>query len=226
MNYWLIWTVFSVVHSYISNKIKVSVLWAVYLLISPAAALLNFDHFKLSAGSNITEFPEYEGKKLFRTKCSTKTSIVWIFSSAISTKLIYQNILIDSYSELPTTFQINGVFSLWNSLLIRHIYWMLHVNFCIVQMSIAIINAFICRLFICCARIVHWTRTYTISQQKVVSFAWALQMHLHTKGVAYRKLTFWYIHRHIEINKVHFARTRHNTHTHTPNVTYLSIIYA
>lgn len=192
----------------------------------PGCGSIELWSFQTKCWKQYNWIPGIREKKLFRTKCSTKTSIVWIFSSAISTKLIYQNILIDSYSELPTTFQINGVFSLWNSLSIRHIYWMLHVNFCIVQMSIAIINAFICRLFICCARIVHWTRTYTISQQKVVSFAWALQMHLHTKGVTYRKLTFWYIHRHIEINKVHFARTRHTTHTHTPNVTYLSIIYA
>lgn len=79
MNYWLIWTVFSVVHSYISNKIKVSVLWAVYLLISPAAALLNFDHFKLSAGSNITEFPEYERKNYFEQNVRPKLALFGYF---------------------------------------------------------------------------------------------------------------------------------------------------
>lgn len=119
----------------------------------PGCGSIELWSFQTKCWKQYNWIPGIREKKLFRTKCSTKTSIVWIFSSAISTKLIYQNILIDSYSELPTTFQINGVFSLWNSLLIRHIYWMLHVNFCIVQMSIAIINAFICRLFICCARI-------------------------------------------------------------------------
>lgn len=102
----------------------------------------------------------------------------------------------------------------------------------IVQMSIAIITAFICHddsfaghvsyMWMC-----DWLYTIEMNIESVqsgkCSFAWfdlASQMHLHTKE-SHRKLSLWYIHRHIEINKEHYACMR-QTHTHTHIITQVT----